>query len=92
MFAIGLIFGYLLHLVEDSFSQAGINWLYPFTPYDEYVLTNYNKRVRKPDHFVNNKPIRHWWGKGYVTGGTFEKKLYLYLWCLFLINLTLFVS
>lgn len=26
-----LMLGYLLHLLEDSFSQRGVKWLYPFT-------------------------------------------------------------
>lgn len=29
MLLAGICFGYLCHLIEDSFSIAGINWLYP---------------------------------------------------------------
>lgn len=62
----GLLFGYFLHLVEDSLSQAGINWCYPFTPYDDFIWKCNHILVRKPSYYKNNRPIRHWWGRGYI--------------------------
>lgn len=99
---LGLTIGYLLHLVEDSFSTAGIRWFAPVSQYDEWAYKNHGTYLRKVHHFkevkVNgvkkNVPIRHWWGRGYVVGGQFEQFITVIMFILavwfivkFLINL-----
>lgn len=72
-----LMTGYLMHLVEDSFSLDGINWFYPLTSYDQYVWRRYHRLARKVNHFDSCKhPIRHWWGRGMRVGGTVEKYIF----------------
>lgn len=72
----GLIIGYFLHLLEDSWSRAGIRWLAPFTKFDKWAYYHHNVLLRKPVRWRkrgNKKiPIRHWWGRGYEVGSDFE--------------------
>lgn len=70
LFLGGISLGYLLHLVEDSFSVAGISWL--GKNYDQYVLNKYGTLMRTPVRYMNKKPIRHWWGRGYEVGSRTE--------------------
>lgn len=70
LFLGGISLGYLLHLIEDSFSVAGISWL--GKNYDQYVLNKYGTLMRTPVRYVNKKPIRHWWGRGYEVGSRTE--------------------
>lgn len=74
---LGLVIGYALHLVEDGFSQAGVRWLAPFSPYDRWSYMNYNIYLCRPVRFKKRHgkkiPVRHWWGRGYQVGGEFEK-------------------
>lgn len=74
---LGLVIGYLLHLIEDSFSQAGIRWGQPFTRYDKWSYQHYGVLLRPVHHFRDNGgskkiPCRHWWGRGYKVGGNLE--------------------
>lgn len=73
----GLSVGYFLHLLEDSFSVAGIRWFNPFTPYDEWAYEHYHTLMRPVNYYDkidNGKkvPVRHWWGRGYETGSDDE--------------------
>lgn len=73
---LGLSLGYFLHLLEDSWSRAGIRWLAPFTQFDKWSYYHYNTLLRKPVRWrkVGTKkiPIRHWWGRGYEVGSDYE--------------------
>lgn len=48
----GIVIGYILHILEDSFSKAGVIWLFPFWPphhkwkYNIYVRNNINLKWR----------------------------------------------
>lgn len=46
-----MVFGYFAHLLEDSFSQGGIIWLYSLMPYDRKMWQKYhviiNRRCEK---------------------------------------------
>lgn len=73
----GLIIGYLLHIVEDSFSVSGIRWFAPFSSYDEYVFNKYGTYFRPVHHWKElsdgeKEPCRHFWGRGYRVGGKGE--------------------
>lgn len=46
-----LWFGYVLHIIEDSFSRQGIAWLYPFTTYTHYGSGAVVKKGRNPKWF-----------------------------------------
>ena len=71
----GMIFGYFAHLLEDSFSQGGIIWLYPLMPYDQKMWQKYHVVLRPVKYFDSrSEPIRHWWGRGYKVGGKSEYK------------------
>lgn len=71
----GMVFGYFAHLLEDSFSQGGIIWLYPFMHCDQKMWKKYHIILRPVKYFNSrNKPIRHWWGRGYKVGSKFEYK------------------
>lgn len=77
MFYLGLSFGYLAHLIEDSFSAAGVRWLNPFTPCDEKMYEKYGVLLRPVHHYEEDEdghtiPCRHFWGRGYETGGDGE--------------------
>lgn len=69
---IGLVAGYGLHLVEDSFSLDGIRWLAPFSKYDEVLYAHYKTKARVPVKFKDKRPQRHKWGMGYRVGGLME--------------------
>lgn len=74
---LGLTLGYLLHLIEDSFSSAGIRWFAPISQYDTWAYQNHGVFLRKVYRFKDvgsskKVPIRHWWGRGYTVGGSFE--------------------
>lgn len=74
---LGLSLGYLMHLIEDSFSVAGVRWLNPFSARDDYVWNKYHTLLRPVDHFEKDDdghsiPCRHRWGRGYVTGSDEE--------------------
>lgn len=82
---LGLVIGYFLHLVEDSFSQAGIRWLQPFSSYDKWAYEHYPTLLRPVNRWLelsNGKklPIRHWWGRGYKVGGGAEDNFVLLMW------------
>ncbi|KRM40552.1 hypothetical protein FC39_GL000576 [Lactobacillus hamsteri DSM 5661 = JCM 6256] len=47
---LGLVIGYFLHLVEDSFSNQGVNWLQPF-----FVRKKHGKFL----HYKVNGPFEH---------------------------------
>ena len=73
----GLTLGYFLHLLEDSWSVAGVRWFNPITPYDEWSYDNYHVLLRPVNHWDEDEdghkiPIRHWWGRGYVVGSDDE--------------------
>lgn len=70
----GMIIGYLLHIIEDSFSRSGIVWLYPFTKCDYKIYQEYGSVSRPVKRFKNHVPIRHWWGRGYAVGSKGESK------------------
>lgn len=70
LFLGGVSLGYLLHLIEDSFSVAGISWL--GKNYDQYVLNKYGTLMRTPVRYSDKEPIRHWWGRGYEVGSRTE--------------------
>lgn len=74
MIYFGLIIGYFLHLLEDSFSRSGIVWLYPFGKIDQKSRHKYGVINRPVVRFSNQGPIRHWWGRGYSVGSLGEKK------------------
>lgn len=72
---LGLSLGYILHMLEDSWSQAGILWLAPFSRPDQWTYEHAHGRiVRKAVRFKDNgprkkkTPIRHVWGRGYEVG------------------------
>lgn len=74
---LGLVVGYFLHLVEDSFSQAGVRWLQPFSRYDKWAYAKHRTLLRSVHHYKKDSrgkkiPCRHWWGRGYKVGGDFE--------------------
>lgn len=73
-----LIFGYLMHLVEDSFSNSGIIWNYPYGQIDQQTYRKYGAINRPVHHYRKwggqKIPCRHFWGRGYRVGGKFEKK------------------
>lgn len=78
--AIGLFVGYLLHLLEDSWSVEGIRWWSygPLGHYDQVVYARYGRFIRPVDHFEvspygKSIPCRHQWGRGYKVGGRLEK-------------------
>ena len=61
LFGIAMVASYGLHLLEDSFSFAGIRWGYPFTasPDDDkhgICIKKYRGRDRKIHH------LHHSWG------------------------------
>lgn len=67
-----------MHLVEDSFSNSGIIWNYPYGQIDQQTYRKYGA-INRPVHHYRKKgnqkiPCRHWWGRGYRVGGKFEKK------------------
>ena len=71
----GMVFGYFAHLLEDSFSQGGIIWLYPLMPYDQKMWQKYHVILRPVKYFDSrSRPIRHWWGRGYKVGSKSEYK------------------
>ena len=70
----GMITGYLLHIIEDSFSRSGIVWLYPFGKCDDQIYQKYGNVSRPVKRFENHVPIRHWWGRGYAVGSKGESK------------------
>ena len=70
----GMITGYLLHIIEDSFSCSGIVWLYPFGKCDDQIYQKYGSVSRPVKRFENHVPIRHWWGRGYAVGSKGEYK------------------
>ena len=74
MIYLGLVIGYFLHLLEDSFSRSGIIWMYPFGKIDQKSRHKYGAINRPVVRFSNQCPIRHWWGRGYSVGGLGEKK------------------
>lgn len=59
-----LWFGYVLHIIEDSFSRQGIAWLYPFITYTRYGSGAVIKKGRNPKWFY------------YRTGSATEKGIY----------------
>lgn len=70
----GMITGYLLHIIEDSFSRSGIVWLYLFGKCDDQIYQKYSSVSRPVKRFENHVPIRHWWGRGYAMGSKGEYK------------------
>lgn len=74
MIYFGLIIGYFLHLLEDSFSRSGIIWMYPFGKIDQKSRHKYGAINRPVVRFSNRYPIRHWWGRGYSVGSNCEKR------------------
>lgn len=74
MIYLGFIFGYILHLIEDSFSRSGIIWTYPFGEIDQRMYAKYKSINRPVVRFANHQPVRHWWGRGYKVGSNREKK------------------
>lgn len=72
----GLTLGYGLHLLEDSFSVAGIIWFDLFSAHDNEIYNRYGTLVRPVHHYKaeNGKkiPCRHFWGRGYRVGGQAE--------------------
>ncbi|MEJ6401054.1 metal-dependent hydrolase [Nicoliella lavandulae] len=56
--------GYLLHLVEDSFSKQGVHWFYPFSLHESY------KKYRR-----SGGRRSKWYY--YQTGGPAERLFYL---------------
>lgn len=74
MIYLGLIIGYFLHLLEDSFSRSGIIWLYPFGKIDQKSWNKYRVINRPVVRFSNQCPIRYWWGRGYSVGSNCEKR------------------
>lgn len=77
---LGLCLGYFLHMLEDSWSQAGIVWCAPFSrpdPYSKSSYTTKRKVVRWGKNELGEKkiPIRHRWGRGYVVGSETETKI-----------------
>lgn len=73
---LGLVLGYGLHLLEDSFSQAGIMWFDLFSPHDNKMYNRYGTLLWPVHHYKaeNGKqvPCRHFWGRGYRVGGKGE--------------------
>lgn len=74
MIYFGLIIGYFLHLLEDSFSRSGIIWMYPFGKIDQKSWRKYGVINRSVVRFSNQCPISQWWGRGYSVGSRGEKK------------------
>ena len=75
----GLSAGYFLHLLEDSFSQAGIRWWQPWSDFDHYAFKKYRVVLRPVHHYIEDEnghqiPCRHFWGRGYAVGSDGEKK------------------
>lgn len=72
----GLALGYGLHLLEDSFSRAGIMWFNLFSPHDARIYSQYGTLVRPVHHYKDENgkkiPCRHFWGRGYQVGGEGE--------------------
>lgn len=81
-----LIFGYLMHLVEDSFSIAGVVWTYPYGQFDKTTFNKYGTINRPIHHYRKrggqNIPCRHFWGRGYRVGSKNEKRVAKTLNCL----------
>lgn len=81
-----LIFGYLMHLVEDSFSNSGIIWNYPYGQIDQQTYRKYGAINRPIHHYRKrggqNIPCRHFWGRGYSVGSKNEKRVAKTLNCL----------
>lgn len=81
-----LIFGYLMHLVEDSFSNSGIIWNYPYGQIDQQTYRKYGAINRPIHHYRKrggqNIPCRHFWGRGYRVGSKNEKRVAKTLNCL----------
>lgn len=73
---LGLSLGYILHIIEDSFSTAGIRWFAWLSPYDDKMYAQYGTLLRPVHHYKekNGKqvPCRHFWGRGYAVGGKVE--------------------
>lgn len=72
----GLALGYGLHLLEDSFSRAGIMWFNLFSPHDDEIYNRYGTLVRPVHHYKDENgkkiPCRHFWGRGYAVGSKAE--------------------
>ena len=90
---LGFSLGYLAHLVEDSFSRAGIVWLYPIGEIDHYTWQRFHAINRPVNHYKklsNGRyvPYRHAWGRGYQTG---SKNEYVPLGLLMIIGLFLVI-
>lgn len=88
----GLTLGYFLHLLEDSFSVAGVRWLNPLTPYDQWSYEKYHTLLRPVNHWDKDDhghkiPVRHWWGRGYVVGSDDEKVITVF--CVILAGVSL---
>lgn len=77
---LGWSLGYLCHLIEDSFSQAGIRWWGPATPKDGFAYHFHGLVLRQVHHYKYDQqtgkkiPVRHWWGRGYKVGGHGERR------------------
>lgn len=74
---VGLTWGYLWHLLEDSWSWNGVVWIYPFGPIDQWTYQHRHGRIARPvvSWTDDHKPIRHWWGMGYKVGSEDEAGL-----------------
>lgn len=73
LFGIAMVASYGLHLLEDSFSFAGIRWGYPFTASSDddkhgICIKKYRGRDGKIHH------LHHSWGKGYLVGKAGETR------------------
>lgn len=72
----GLTLGYGLHLLEDSFSVAGIMWFDLFSVHDNRMYAQYGTLLRPVHHYKDKHgkkvPCRHFWGRGYRVGGQAE--------------------
>lgn len=86
----GLSLGYALHLIEDSFSRAGIMWFDLFSPHDNQMYARYGTLLRPVHHYKNKHgkkvPCRHFWGRGYLVGGKAESVIVGLFWILIFVD------
>lgn len=87
----GLSLGYALHLIEDSFSIAGIMWFDLFSPHDNQMYARYGTLMRPVHHYKNKHgkkvPCRHFWGRGYLVGGKAESVIVGLFWILIFVDI-----
>ena len=81
---LGLVMGYLLHIIEDYFSAASVLWFYPLGQRDVAMWDRYHSLLAPVKYYRHDDdkkiPFRHWWGRGYITGGRGEKWIVYGLW------------